>query len=156
MIILYFITLFVLFLILILFVINIHCSIYIFVNKVQLYLFKIKILSLSDDKLINKIIDSEVKMMKEKESKNSLYLHLFKYIHLNKIVIDQGIKYRYDFLAVLYGIKEIVQSLDCDNLIRINLSSKYNNTKIKISIKFYLGIVLINYLLLRRQIHESK
>lgn len=156
MIILYFVILFILVVILALFVINVYCSIVISVNKVQVYLFKIKLFSLSDDKLINKIIDSEMKMMEEKESKNSLYLHLFKYIHLNEIVIEQGIKYRYDLLAVLYGIKEIVQSLDCDNLIRINLSSKYNNTKIKITIKFYLGIVLINYLLLRRQIHESK
>ncbi len=153
---LYFTVFAILLLILILFVINIRCTIIISVNKVHIYLFRIKIYSLCEEKLSDKIIDSEMKMMEQKKSKSSLYLHLFKYIHLNRIIIEQGIKQRFDFLAVLYGIKEIIQSLDYKNLIKINLSSKFDNTKIRINLKFYLGIVLINYLLLRRQIHESK
>lgn len=153
---LYFIILFILLLILMLFVISVRCTIVASINKVQVYIFKIKIYSLCNEKLFKTIIDSEVKMMKEKGTQNSLYLHLFKYIHLNKIIIEQGIKFRYDLLSVLYGLKEIIQSLDYNHLLNIKLSSKCDNTKVIVSFRFYLGIVLINFLLLRRQIHESK
>lgn len=153
---LYFTILFILLLILLFFVINIRCTVVASINKVQVYIFKIKIYSLCNEKLFKKIIDSEMKMIKEKESQNSLYLHLFKYIHINKIIIEQGIKFRYDLLSVLYGMREIIQSLDYKHLLKIKLSSKCDNTKVIVSFRFYLGILLTNFLLLRGQIHESK
>lgn len=154
--IIYFIVLFILLLLVILFVVKTSISLIITPNIIKLYVFKIKIFSLKGSKLYEKMIDSETKMIKEKDKNKYLYLHLLNYIHLNKLEINQGLKTRHDVLSILYGIKNIIENIDYHNKIKINLSSSYLDTIIKIKINFYLGTVLLNFLLIRRQINESK
>lgn len=95
-------------------------------------------------------------MMENQNKSFFSYLSLIHYIHLDYFIINQGCYSHDEIYAILCGVKYIIEGIDYQKKIKIKISNKYLNTILDCKINFYVGIVLVNFLILRRTINESK
>lgn len=117
-------------------------------------LFHIPILILKEEKLYNKMVKTEQKIEK-KPPLNPLYLHLLSYLHVDQIRIIQSIRGRKDIEAIFYGIQEIMKSYVDEKRFTVQIVEGNANTEICFRFHFYLGVILGNFLCIRRQIHAK-
>ncbi len=122
--------------------------------QMKVTLFHIPILVLKGEKLYNKMVKTEQKIEK-KPPLNPLYLHLFSYLHIDQICITQTMRGRKDIEAIFYGIQEIMKSYIGENQFTIRVTEGDANTQLYLRFHFYLGVIIGNFLCIRRQIHAK-
>lgn len=127
------------------------------VTPLHLYvsIFHIPIIHLKEKKLYLKIINLE-KKNKNKPLPSKQYLSLFSFIHLDYLYIRQSVDKRSDLLAILYGINNFLNYVEKDKKVKLVVDDEDCNTFLKIKVHFYLGTLILNYLLIRRRIHNGK
>lgn len=117
-------------------------------------LFHIPILILKEEKLYRKMVKTEQKIEK-KPPLNPLYLHLLSYLHIDRICITQSMEGRKDIEAIFYGVQEIMKSYIDEKRFSIRMKKGNANTQVYVRFHFYLGVILGNFLCIRRQIHAK-
>ena len=153
--ILYWISLILLLILTLLFAIDFSIRIRVDPLSLRIYLFHIRIISLKGEKLYQKI----AKMEKKAEGKpppSLLYIHLMDYLHIDRIEIRQSIQGRYDLYAILYGISEFIASTPWSKKVIFQVQTGAWDTVVDVRFHFQLGIIIGNYLCLRRQAHAKK
>ncbi len=62
---------------------------------------------------------------------------------------------RKDIEAIFYGIQEIMKSYIGENQFTIRVTEGDANTQLYLRFHFYLGVIIGNFLCIRRQIHAK-
>lgn len=118
-------------------------------------LFHIPIMRLKGKKLYVKLINLERKN-RNKSRLSKEYLSLLSFIHLDFLSIRQSVDKRNDLLAILCGINDLLYYAIPNKKIKFSVDNNEWNTCFKIKVHFYLGTLILNYLLIRRSIHNGK
>lgn len=121
---------------------------------IKVTVFHIPVFIAKGKKLYAKIAKAESKMT-SKPAMHPLYFHLLSYLHIDRICITQTLTGRKDIEAILYGICEIIKAYTDEKILTVCIKEGDSNTELYLQVHFYVGVILGNYICIRRQIHAK-
>ncbi len=152
---LYILSVIILTLLTLLFVIATTIRLQITPQLLKVTVFHFPIIYLKNEKLYAKIIKMSAKN-DNRQAFSPQYLQLRSFLHLDALKWIQGVKDRKDIEAILWGLKRMIVNSFPDSKIDLQIESGEWKTIIKIKFHFYIGTIILNYLLIRRRIKHGQ